>query len=102
MGTAPTPSKRPRKGSRELDQDEAEMVSAPPAKAAAAVPEITVDRYKHFMKLLYKLVQEKYQTQTLEMPAIRTHMKRHETENPFSEDEIDRILDKMQDDNKIM
>lgn len=100
--TAPTPSKRPRKGSQELDQDEAEMVSAPPAKPSSSAPEITVDRYKHFMKLLYNLVKEKYQTQTLEMSAILTHMKRHETENPFSEDEIDRILEKMQDDNKIM
>ena len=51
-----------RKASKELDQDEAEMVSAPStSQAAEKSVEIPDDRYKHFMRLLYKLIQEKYQ-----------------------------------------
>jgi len=63
---------------------------------------ISEDRYKHFMRTLYKLVQEKYQAQSLEMSVILTYFKKTETNQPFSEAEIESILDKMQDENKLM
>jgi len=101
----PTPSKKPRKETeKDMDRAEREIISATAesAKKSAPVPTVSDDRYKHFMRLLYKLVQQKYQTQSLEMVNIQTFMKKTETENPFTQVEIDAILEKMQDENKIM
>jgi len=100
----PTPRKKARKGSAELDSTESDMLSAaseqtqPPHKPV----QVTEQRYKHFMKLLYELIQEKYQTQTLEMENVIAFMKKRETESPFSLDEINTILARMEDENKVM
>jgi len=93
----PPPAKKARK---ELSAEEAALVA--PAPTPAPAPEISTDRYKQFMKLLYKLIQEKYQTQSLEMQNIYAFMEKNETETPFSQAEIDAILEKMQDENKVM
>ena len=60
----PTPSKKPRKETeKDMDRAEREIISATTesAKKSAPVPTVSDDRYKHFMRLLYKLVQQKYQ-----------------------------------------
>ena len=60
----PTPSKKPRKETeKDMDRAEREIISATAesAKKSAPVPTVSDDRYKHFMRLLYKLVQQKYQ-----------------------------------------
>merc|ERR1719474_126288 len=101
----PTPRKKPRQGSAELDATESEMIASASddSQATPATPFVVTDqRYKHFMKLLYELIQEKYQTQTLEMENVIAFMKKRETAQPFSQAEINAILAKMEDANKIM
>ncbi|XP_023339006.1 DNA replication licensing factor MCM3 [Eurytemora carolleeae] len=99
----PTPSKKPRKGSAEgISVEESELLAATAAASKPATVEVSSERYKHFMSLLYKLVQENYQTQSLEMQQIYTFMERNEKQKPFSEAEIDVVLDRMQDENKVM
>ena len=48
---------------KELSAEEAALVA--PAPTPAPAPEISTDRYKQFMKLLYKLIQEKYQVSSV-------------------------------------
>eukprot|EP00088_Acartia_fossae_P042154 TRINITY_DN4416_c0_g1_i13.p1 TRINITY_DN4416_c0_g1~~TRINITY_DN4416_c0_g1_i13.p1 ORF type:complete len:800 (-),score=269.01 TRINITY_DN4416_c0_g1_i13:315-2714(-) len=72
------------------------------ADSAREVPEISEQRYKHFKNLLYKLVQEKYQAQSLELDVILKFFEKTEKNQPFSQAEIETILDKMQDENKLM
>jgi len=101
----PTPRKKPRQGSAELDATESEMIASASddSQATPATPFVVTDqRYKHFMKLLYELIQEKYQTQTLEMENVIAFMKKRETAQPFSQAEMNAILAKMEDANKIM
>ena len=53
-----------RQGSAELDATESEMIASASddSQATPATPFVVTDqRYKHFMKLLYELIQEKYQ-----------------------------------------
>jgi len=67
-----------------------------------AAPEISDERYKQFMKLLYALIVAKNQAQSLEMDMIAEYMRTHETRQPFTQGEIEAIIEKMQDDNKVM
>merc|ERR1712200_45643 len=67
-----------------------------------AAPEISDERYKQFMKLLYALIVAKNQAQSLEMDMIAEYMRTHETRQPFTQSEIEAIIEKMQDDNKVM
>jgi len=97
----PTPSKKARK-EPEMEPAEREMITSSSQQAKKTVVELSEERYKHFMKLLYDLICTKYQAQTLEMEEVLAYMKKHETKKPFSQDEIDTILEKMQDENKIM
>lgn len=78
----------------------AEVLEVAGASKQPAV--ISEERYKHFMRGLYKLVQEKYQAQSLELSVILAYFKKTEINQPFSEAEIESILDKMQDENKLM
>ena len=51
-----------RKGSAEgISAEESELLSATAAASKPATVEVSSERYKHFMSLLYKLVQENYQ-----------------------------------------
>ena len=51
-----------RKGSAEgISVEESELLAANAAASKAATVEVSSERYKHFMSLLYKLVQENYQ-----------------------------------------
>lgn len=91
-------SKRPRK---ELSQQETVLLQ-PTAAPAKEKIQVTEARYKHFMSLLYKCTMEKYQAQSLEMDDIRKFLTKTEKNQPFTEEELDVLLDKMQDDNKVM
>jgi len=91
-------AKKPR---TELSAAEKDLVAAPSA-ASAPRAEITQERYKQFMAHLARLCMEKHDTYSLEMPQILAYMERHETKAPFSTSEIDSLLEKMQEDNKVM
>jgi type III secretory pathway component EscV len=84
------------------DEEEEPMVEEQQEKAKEKI-QVTEERYKHFMRLLYKCTMEKYQAQSLAIDEIRKFLaKTTEKSQPFTEAELDVLLDKMQDDNKVM
>jgi len=106
-----TPSKRKRSEEEEVEtpskksRREAAAGEASAVLVAETVPTpLTVDddRYKLFMELLNKCVNEKFQAQELEISVIRKFFDKQKEKKPFSNEEIDACIERMSDENKVM
>jgi len=106
-----TPSKRKRSEEEDVEtpskksRREAAAGEASAVLVAETVPTpLTVDddRYKLFMELLNKCVNEKFQAQELEISVIRKFFDKQKEKKPFSNEEIDACIERMSDENKVM
>ena len=59
-------------------------------------------RYMYFIQMLHTCFFEMNQAESLEIAVIRTYFKKEEKSNPFDNSEIDAIIDKMANENKVM
>lgn len=106
-----TPSKRKRSEEEDVEtpSKKSRREAAAGEASAVLVPEtvptpLTVDddRYKLFMELLNKCVNEKFQAQELEISVIRKFFDKQKEKKPFSNEEIDSCIERMSDENKVM
>ena len=64
--------------------------------------EVDGARMKQFMILLQSCIDKNNRAESLELQVVRDFLRKAETNNPFSEGELDLCIKKMTDDNKLM
>jgi hypothetical protein len=78
-------------------------LTAKKKKISASKPKIQVSaaRYKHFKALLYQCIMECYQVQGPKIDDIRKFIAENEKNDPFTEEELDVVLNMMQDEGLV-